>query len=571
MKRMLTVSVIIALVMSIASFAFAADTFIKYPSNNWLRKTLSGTSFCYEYKDEALHVDKWNSYGRIILGYESAGAYKTWDWNDTTSQVVMTEYAGDYVPTSDVTFWSDVVQSERRVAYIYDFHGELNNLDTATNGWVMREKTIYDNDGVTMKERYVYDASGLMVRDDHAADNRYYTYVYHSAPLASNIHYKSEYELSSGNLISTYEYISSEFYVRRDPDGTIYTITLDGATSYTNSQLDPDGTFTIYQRDASHVFQGAIKYLPNGDVERLNATWGLIGKTEASAFLKGVNIPWVSYGYGIGAAPVTGTHVGLSSKLHDLYAKLDGRKGDYARVFLFSDLRAGIEFDASGNPTGFTAKVYEDMQALLDAAKALGIKLMPVLFDYKIADGISVGEAEHADLINDAAKRLALINIIDDFIAHFGADSSIYAWDIMNEPEVSIEKGATNLANLQAFVGAFTTMIHANAPGAKVTVGSLNRGNVANWMGLGLDFYQYHYYNYMEANGYPLDYKAADLGLDKPVIVGELEPTDVLNKLNTVSANGYAGALFWEDGSGFNISAADYALIQDWGFGTSYT
>jgi len=261
----------------------------------------------------------------------------------------------------------------------------------------------------------------------------------------------------------------------------------------------------------------------------------------------------------------TGEHYGFSRNLTALYDKMDRRKGDYARIFLFTDLRAGMLFDASGMPIGFTAKVYEDMQALLDSAKALGIKLMPVLFDYLLADG--GGLAEHADLINDPAKRQALINIFSAFISTFGNNSSIYAWDIMNEPEYA---SASTITNLRAFVSAFTNLIHTNAPGARVTVGSRNRSDmVANWQGLGLDLYQFHYYDSM-AGTYPLNYQASLLGLDKPVIAGELQPSDVVNKLNILEKNGYVGGLFWEDGN-YTISAADYALIQNWVDGITYT
>ena len=43
----------------------------------------------------------------------------------------------------------------------------------------------------------------------------------------------------------------------------------------------------------------------------------------------------------------------------------------------------------------------------------------------------------------------------------------------------------------------------------------------------------------------PFDFPANGLGLDKPVIVGEVQPTSVEEKLHVAEENGYAGVLFW--------------------------
>ena len=61
---------------------------------------------------------------------------------------------------------------------------------------------------------------------------------------------------------------------------------------------------------------------------------------------------------------------------------MNKRRGDYVRYFTCADLRSGIIFDANGVPLSFSDYVYEDFQALLDSAEALGMQVMPVLFDY---------------------------------------------------------------------------------------------------------------------------------------------------------------------------------------------
>ena len=252
---------------------------------------------------------------------------------------------------------------------------------------------------------------------------------------------------------------------------------------------------------------------------------------------------------------------------------MDARKGDYVRIFLFSDFRAGLKLNADKTPyinglgkLEFTDKVIEDMQALLDSAKALGMKVMPVLLDFHMADGISdesgnwVGD--FPELINDPVKRAKLVELLSGFITQFAGNDSIYAWDIMNEPE---NASATTIANIQALVSG----IRAAVPGAKLTVGSNNRTNMLNnWTGLGLDIYQFHYYDDM-AGTTPLNYAftSAELALlgGKPVMAGELSSTDITNKLDILRQYGYAGGLFWEDTSGkpdptgqFNLTPEEY-------------
>ena len=76
----------------------------------------------------------------------------------------------------------------------------------------------------------------------------------------------------------------------------------------------------------------------------------------------------------------------------------------------------------------------------------------------------------------------------------------------------------------------------------------------------------------METTGKGLDYDCSLLGLDKPVIIGEIDPTQdanndmtVMEKLSMIYGNGYSGALFWEDDSpGYQITPELYAQMKAW-------
>ncbi|MDD5439048.1 MAG: hypothetical protein PHS37_02570, partial [Candidatus Omnitrophica bacterium] len=597
--------------------AIAEDIIITYPvTENWKRKTEPSGNI-YEFEDESLYGDQYNHYGRTKLAFQGT-SYKTWLWGNINpadavpdTQVLLTEYSGIYTPPNN-NVWSDVQVSERQVSYLFDHHGQVANLNTVTNGWIMREKILYANDGVTINEKYFYDATGKLQKEIHSAAggfhaaHTYYTYDYHTSPgMETVIHYKNVYSYdpaqeanilngtAAGTFLESYEYISSTYMVKRDASGKITTLLIDSlGNSHPNTYLDPaNNILHAYQWDASWNLVSVTKYYPasggkSGAIEICTPTspsdpvWPLKKKiVPDDGFIKGVNLPWVNYGYDIGMTQ-GGDHFGFSRNLSTLYSAMEKRKGDTVRIFLFNDLRAGINFAADGTPLSFTDKVYEDMDALIACAKALGIKLMPVLFDYTIADGgATAPNADHPDLFTDPAKRTALVNIMKIFIQKYGLDPSIYAWDIMNEPEGAHDLGGVAMTDMQAFMQAFITMIHTETPGALVTVGSRNRNEMFQyWTGMGLDLYQFHYYGTMEGIT-PLDHvlTAPELALlgGKPVIAGEMASTDITNKLNILHKDGYAGSLFWDDGGTFNdehiLSAAEYQQLQDWFFGTQYT
>ncbi|MFH1798225.1 MAG: LamG domain-containing protein, partial [Candidatus Omnitrophota bacterium] len=573
----------------------AGERVEKYPDTKyWKRKVLSDGSV-YEYTNEFLQGDNWNKYGKFILIFELNG-YKTWDWG--TAQVTLTEYDGTYMPETDSPTRSDVKENERRVALVYDHHNNVLNLDTKTNGWIEREKTIYAADGITVLEKYIRDETGRLIKDIHTDINAYYTYNYHtSAGMEDCIRCKNEYTYAQteenailagadGILFASYEYVDTDYMVKRGADGTFTTLLLDSAgVCRNNTYLSSSNVLHIYNWDDSWNLINVTKSYPDGTVEICTPAnpedliWPLAEKREPiGSFIKGANLPWVKYGYGLGTDPVTGSHEGFSKEISALYEKMDKWAGQYVRFFLFTDFRAGMNFAADGTPTGFTDFVYEDMRALLDCAKVLNIKLIPVLFDYMIADNKEDEYlAEHTEIINDPVKRAALLNIFKDFFNEFAGDETIYAWDIMNEPEYAV---ASTILDLQNFATDFTSLIHAEAPDALVTVGSRNRQDMAaNWTNVGLDIYQFHYYDSM-ASAYPLDYNAEDMGLGKPILAGELAATGITNKLDTLKENGYSGGLFWDDpdkdenipaNNETTINNTEHSELRDWFVGTIYT
>ncbi|MDD4957471.1 MAG: beta-propeller fold lactonase family protein [Candidatus Omnitrophica bacterium] len=379
----------------------------------------------------------------------------------------------------------------------------------------------------------------------------------------------------------------------------------------------PDGSYTVFEYD------GDTDTLLETRTYRIDGA--LLEKRVAAAgdkeFIGMGNLPWIRYGEGIGVRSVDGWHSGYSrgrsgwenlTGYEELRAGLEKWKDGYVRLFLFADMRAGMMFDANGSFTGFTDFVIQDMETLLNTAKELNIKLIPTLFDYRMADGVeSVSDHEHVDLIKDENATAVLLAHFDwffDEVMKLANYDAIYAWDVINEPEISCEghlgdiTGVT-MEEMQVFVRKFVTMIHQKDPEALVTVGSLTKSEMMKyWVSYDnacadgdlsvLDLYQFHYYDsykyWQGDNTESPDYDKASLNLfgykndkmqyfyspnylkGKPVIGGEIDPTYVTNKLDTLADHGYDGLLFWDD-KGNALDAMDYQALQDWFYGTVYT
>ena len=285
---------------------------------------------------------------------------------------------------------------------------------------------------------------------------------------------------------------------------------------------------------------------------------------DGSWFLLGVNYPWRDDAYGHDFGTTAWGHDGVSAvarraQVDADFSYLKSQGVHVVRWFLFCDGRAAPEFDTNGYATGFDEYVYQDLDAALAIAQKHDIHLVLVLLDYLLADtaqivnGVQLGGRSR--VISDPASRQAFLdNAIRPLLERYGQDPIILAWEVINEPEgaMIIPGGAwvgepVAASVMQAFVQDVVDYIHAYSS-QHATVGSASRCWLSYWKDRGLDFYQYHYYDHMEASC-PFDYSYEDLGLDKPCIVGEF-PTKNTSRtltqyLDIIWRNGYAGALAW--------------------------
>ncbi len=249
---------------------------------------------------------------------------------------------------------------------------------------------------------------------------------------------------------------------------------------------------------------------------------------------------------------------------------------DVVRWWMFPSLAGdGLKFDGDKTPSGIGGTLVEDINAALDIAAALDMHVKLTLFSFDsfwnefVTGGVTFPSLK--PIIIDDAKRAALISKIVVPVAQAVQASPnkdrMISWDVINEPEWSITgedgygdqkfdpqstgsdgrtMGQVTFPQMETFVRDVVTALHANSS-APVTVGSAAVKWAKAWSKVGLDYYDFHWYGWVDQyfphTKTPAEYKVDD----KPVVVGEFP---------LVPAS---------DGSGESFGGIKYGkLIDDW-------
>ena len=289
-------------------------------------------------------------------------------------------------------------------------------------------------------------------------------------------------------------------------------------------------------------------------------------------FWAGLNYPWkTGQDFGTGAWG----HSGVSdpTTYREIDADFANMAAEGVRVVkwrIFSDARYGVQFDTAGRVSGVDDFLLKDVDAALEIAQHHDMYLVFTLFSSGLwtADCQSAGVqlGGHADWLTDTSKRQALVdNAIVPLINRAATSDRVLAYEIIAEPEWGIQelnqeqdvRIKVPLAPVRDFVNQITQTIHKHSH-SLATVESNRFSNMTHWRQLGLDYYSFSWYDWLEPYE-PIATPASSATLDRPVVVGEYPAGgsayyQVPQILDLASSLGYAGAFGWSYWSGDNIS-----------------
>jgi hypothetical protein len=342
----------------------------------------------------------------------------------------------------------------------------------------------------------------------------------------------------------------------------------------------------------------------------------------AGSFTHGCNYPWstdgttVFYGMDFGAN-VWGSHLGVSTRRAAVasdFAEMAALGFTVVRWFVFCDGRSGILFDDSGRPVSLDAHVFADLDAALEIARAVDIRLLLVLLDHSwmfrglrdsLVDAASGALFEttlphgRAHILIDADSRDRLLNrIIAPLVTRYAAGgerqdlaASLFAYELLNEPDFIVEEWEADLsrrvampvrfAALGDLVAGLSALVHRHSS-AQTTIAAARLRNLWAWDddGLGLDFLQVHSYPdllHPERDEDIYGREVRTLACSRPVVLGEFPghgpsqhprgahppPWTLGQYLEWSVRAGYAGAWPWSFSGTDGYGVLDTGVLRE--------
>jgi hypothetical protein len=248
-----------------------------------------------------------------------------------------------------------------------------------------------------------------------------------------------------------------------------------------------------------------------------------------------VNLPWHVYGCDFGGnawQPGGGlAGSGRAAALSDALARLAARGARAVRWFLFCDGRSGLVTDLRGDVRGLDDRVRADLDTALRLLESHRLGVVFVLMDFhwfkpqQVVNGVALGGRRY--LIEDPVRRQALVECaFGPVLDALGREPSVLGWDVFNEPEWAVYRLGTPdrtasvpAAAMRSWLAELVQAVQVRAR-QPATVGLATAGGLPLVRGLGLDFYQWHWYDSVEA-AHPLDRPVTAFALDRPVVLGE--------------------------------------------------
>ena len=295
-------------------------------------------------------------------------------------------------------------------------------------------------------------------------------------------------------------------------------------------------------------------------------------------FMYGVNYAWQNFGTDFGGYKTwSQTGVAASKAKYTTAIQDMATNGvDVIRWWMFPNLDTtdGITWSNTDNPTGLGSTTAADIQAALDIAAALNVHIQLTLFSF---DDFKTANARRMDrILTDSTKMNNLIdNVVKPVAAAVAASPNkdrMIAWDVINEPEWVISGSDSykdpafgpdstctpvTFSVMETFVRSVVTALHSGGT-APVSVGGAAIKWAKTWSNVGLDFYTFHVYGWVN-DYYPYDQPPSYYGISNTQVnIGEFPMTglpastirgtvavDYVTMVNRLFSVGYAGAQGW--------------------------
>lgn len=288
--------------------------------------------------------------------------------------------------------------------------------------------------------------------------------------------------------------------------------------------------------------------------------------------IKGVNLPWLdgAYGHDFGKSVEGWVPQYTREKAVARFSDISRMNANVMRVWVFQ-AASGVITDSEGYAEEVDPTFLRNLKEAISIADSKGVNCYLCLLSSVQEFSGKTGK----DIVTDPKARTAFFqNVVSPFTTEMKRNPGVFAFDLANEPESSVYEdggwskkvhGGYTWEQMHSFLKEFAATVHNADPTRLVSVGSSGTYSFkqGHYLGLGLDFFDYHAYQDdgdLESardirRALAKSRRASRRELELPILIGEcgqdaknddeIQRRAVAGFLKNAKSKGYAGALVW--------------------------